>query len=71
MDPITAMPNLPHFRANKPKLRGRGGDFQFTEGGAFFEQVRVCGPRCRLALFHRMPRLVSCIFMARTSRTHI
>lgn len=34
------MPNLPHFRANKPKLRGRGGDFKFTEGAPFFEQVQ-------------------------------
>eukprot|EP00752_Nemacystus_decipiens_P006497 g5850.t1 len=39
MEPLTSMPNLPHFRANKPKLRGRGGDFKFTEGAAFFEQV--------------------------------
>lgn len=41
MEPLTSMPNLPHFRANKPKLRGRGGDFKFTEGAAFFEQVQT------------------------------
>ena len=39
MEPLTPMPNLPHFRTNKPKLRGRGGDFKFTEGAPFFEQV--------------------------------
>ncbi|CAN0206559.1 unnamed protein product, partial [Laminaria digitata] len=39
MEPLTAFPNLPHFRANKARPRGRGGDFEFTDGTHFFEQV--------------------------------
>ena len=46
MEPLTSMPNLPHFRANKPRLRGRGGDFQFTGGAGFFEQVGDRPVRC-------------------------
>lgn len=39
MEPLTVLPNLPHFRANKARPRGRGGDFEFTDGTHFFEQV--------------------------------
>lgn len=33
------VPNLPHFRVNRPRRRGRGGDFNFDGGTHFFEQV--------------------------------
>lgn len=39
MESSSAVPNLPHFRGNRPRLRGRGGDFKFDGGTYFFEQV--------------------------------
>lgn len=41
MEPLAALPNLPHFRANKARPRGKGGDFEFTDGTNFFEQVNL------------------------------
>ncbi|CAM9971593.1 unnamed protein product, partial [Discosporangium mesarthrocarpum] len=39
MEATTVLPNLPHFRTNKPTLRARGGDFKFFEGRPFFEET--------------------------------
>lgn len=39
MEPLTDVPNLPHFKVNKPKTRGKGGDFTYSGGLYFFEQV--------------------------------
>lgn len=46
MEPLAALPNLPHFRANKARPRGRGGDFEFTDGTHFFEQVTLLRSSC-------------------------
>lgn len=41
MEPLASFPNLPHFRTNKPRLRGRGPHFTYTDGAHFFEQVTI------------------------------
>ncbi|CAM9201006.1 unnamed protein product [Choristocarpus tenellus] len=37
----TVVPNLPHYRMNKAKVRRQRGDFTFFEGVPFFEEARI------------------------------